>query len=115
MLLGEEAEDYEEQGASNSVGKTFEEANGIGSRAGKETYQGASGKWRRADNSNDFELLEVKANNSYTQHLSTQIKDGYQRALDTGRNYRLKLSRPDRITKPLKDLAEKSKGRFIIE
>jgi hypothetical protein len=99
----------------NNTGKKFEVDNGIDSRKGKETYEGASGKNRRVNNSNDLEILETKANNSYTQHLSTQIKDGYQRALDTNRIYRLKLSRPDKITQPLKELADKSKGRFIIE
>jgi hypothetical protein len=99
----------------NNTGKKFEADNGIEGRSGRETYRGQSGKDRIVDKSDDFEILETKANNSYVQHLSTQIKDAYQRALDTGRNFRLKLARPDKITKPLKELAEKSNGRFIIE
>jgi len=99
----------------NNVGKKFEVDNGIEGRAGRETYTGQSGKNRIVDKSDDFEILETKANNSYVQHLSTQIKDAYQRALDTGRNFRLKLARPDKITKPLKEMAEKSYGRFVIE
>ncbi len=47
----------------------------------------------------------MKENDSYVQHYSTQIKDGYQRALNTGRKYILKLTRPNKITGPLKEAA----------
>ena len=99
----------------NKVGKKFENDNGIEGNGGRESYRGTSGKNRIVDKSDDFEILETKANNSYTQHLSSQIKDGYARALETGRTYRLKLSRPEKITKPLKEAAENSNGKFIIE
>lgn len=99
----------------NEVGKKFENDNGIEGNGGRERYRGASGKNRIVDKSDDFEILETKANNGYTQHLSSQIKDAYARASETGRIYRLKLSRPEKITKPLKEAAKNSNGKFIIE
>lgn len=105
---------YKGGGAPNKIGTNFEKENGIVGKADRETYVGASNKSRIVDYSDDVEILETKANNSYVQHFSTQIKDGYQHALNTGRRYRLKLSRPDKITKPLKEAAAKSNGRFVI-
>ncbi|MBO9563695.1 MAG: hypothetical protein J7621_13015 [Niastella sp.] len=100
---------------SNKKGKEWEEQNGVTSRKNKETYVGESGKNRRVDDSNEKEVKEMKKNESYVQHLSGQIKDGIEYAIRTGRDYVLKLARPDKITKPLKEKAEKSGGRFRIE
>lgn len=99
----------------NIKGDGWEAANKAGKKAGRERYEGpVSGLDRIADKSTKRTLSEMKANDSYVQHYSTQIKDGVQHALNTGRKYILKLTRPNKITKPLKEAAANSKGRFII-
>ena len=98
--------------APNEKGKSLEEAGGADKGADKERYIGQSGKPRIADKSDAQAVTEFKANDSYIQYFSTQIKDGIAHAYKTGREYILKLSRPDAITKPLREAREEGKLRI---
>lgn len=93
----------------NDKGKRHEENGGADKGSNKERYRGESGKNRIADKSDEKAITEFKANDNYIQHFSTQIKDGIAHAVKTGREFILKLTRPEAVTKPLKKAAEDGK------
>ena len=85
-------------------------------RKGKETYDGPiTGRPRIVDHSTRRTITEIKANDNYVQWFSSQIKDAYAYALQEGRTFVLKLTRPTAITKPLQKAAANSAGKFKIK